>query len=99
MVAVAIRESAKGSVFINDARDLFPIRPSLPTIHRWAMAGCRGIVLESWFLGGRRCTNTAAVDRFLSALNQNAGRSPAAVKDDLNRRATAASDALAALGS
>ena len=69
MVSTTLRESVKDSVLINNARRLFPIPPSLPTIHRWAMSGCRGVVLETWFLGGRRCTNSAAVDRFLAALN------------------------------
>lgn len=40
------------------------------TLHRWTTKGCRGIVLETLHLGGRRYTSTEAVQRFHLAINQ-----------------------------
>lgn len=54
------------------------------TLARWTSSrGCRGVVLESTIIGGRRMTTLVAVDRFLAALNSTpatveAPRSPTA---------------------
>src|SRR3954465_15957340 len=47
-------------------------KPAVSTLHRWATAGLRGVVLETLQVGGTRCTSLAALQRFfdrLSALN------------------------------
>jgi hypothetical protein len=38
------------------------------TLFRWATKGCRGIVLETVFVGGSRCTSVQALQRFFTAL-------------------------------
>ncbi len=43
-------------------------RPALSTALRWCQKGCRGIRLESWMVGGVRCTTDEAVDRFVQQL-------------------------------
>lgn len=43
-------------------------RPDLSTLWRWAMRGCRGQRLQTWFIGGRRVTTEAAVNDFLARL-------------------------------
>jgi hypothetical protein len=49
----------------NKAREHFPGRPHLSTLHRWRMCGCRGRRLESFLSGGRRYTSLEAIRRFL----------------------------------
>jgi hypothetical protein len=44
-------------------------RPHIATLHRWITRGCRGVTLESFLVGGARCTTAALVEKFLSALN------------------------------
>lgn len=39
------------------------------TVGRWAQRGVRGVKLESIQIGGRLMTTTAALNRFLAALN------------------------------
>jgi hypothetical protein len=47
------------------------------TLHRWATKGVRGRKLETAFLGGVRVTSQEAMQRFLSAINQEpVGASP-----------------------
>jgi hypothetical protein len=43
--------------------------PDLSTVWRWATRGCRGVVLETWLIGGRRVTTAEAVARFINALS------------------------------
>jgi hypothetical protein len=40
------------------------------TIRRWATAGLRGIVLDSWFEGGRRYTSREAIQKFNAAITE-----------------------------
>jgi hypothetical protein len=42
-------------------------RPHLSTVIRWATRGCRGVVLETAFVGGRRFTSVESVRRFVNA--------------------------------
>ena len=40
------------------------------TLHRWATKGCSGVVLETIFVGGSRCTSTEALQRFFDAVTE-----------------------------
>jgi hypothetical protein len=51
-----------------------PHRPHASTLARWATRGIRGIRLETWMLGGRRCTTRDAVDRFIRATSAAGAR-------------------------
>lgn len=53
-------------------------RVAFQTLHRWATKGCRGVVLETIFVGGARCTSTEALQRFFAALTAVRQTSPAA---------------------
>lgn len=35
------------------------------TIWRWVLTGCRGVILETCFVGGKRYTSKAAIGRFI----------------------------------
>lgn len=39
-------------------------RPNVSTLHRWASRGCRGVRLETVFVGHARFTSVEAVKRF-----------------------------------
>lgn len=55
------------------AAKLFPCkRPSLTSMHRWALEGSRGVKLESIRIGGFRYTSAEAVQRFIAAMNKDA---------------------------
>lgn len=57
------------AVSIPKAAALFPRKPHPTTVWRWVSHGIRGIKLESWMIGGQRCTTPAAIERFLCRLN------------------------------
>jgi hypothetical protein len=40
------------------------------TLHRWATAGCKGVVLETIQIGGTRCTSREALQRFFERLSE-----------------------------
>ena len=40
-------------------------RPNPSTCWRWSTKGIKGVVLETWMLGGRRVTNRTSVRRFI----------------------------------
>ena len=42
-------------------------RPNVSTLHRWASRGCRGVRLETVFVGHARFTSLEAVQRFFHA--------------------------------
>lgn len=50
---------------IKAARNVFPNRPSVPTIWRWMLKGTRGVQLDSVRIGGRRYTSKEACRRFM----------------------------------
>jgi hypothetical protein len=39
------------------------------TLYRWALAGCRGVVLETIQVGATRCTSQEALQRFFERLS------------------------------
>lgn len=39
------------------------------TTCRWSSVGCRGVILDTCLIGGRRKTSLAAIQRFLDRLN------------------------------
>ena len=39
------------------------------TLYRWALAGCRGVVLETIQVGGTLCTTREALQRFFERLS------------------------------
>ena len=51
-------------------------RVHIATIHRWAKKGCRGHILETCLVGGRRYTSCEAIRRFLHATNSWTASSP-----------------------
>lgn len=44
------------------------------TIHRWMRKGCNGVILESFRVGGKRCTTRDHLNKFLADLNGNASQ-------------------------
>jgi len=42
-------------------------RPNVSTLHRWASRGCRGVRLETVFVGHARFTSLEAIQRFFHA--------------------------------
>lgn len=42
---------------------------NVSTVWRWALRGCRGAVLESFSVGGRRYTTKQAFGRFVDSTN------------------------------
>ncbi|MBM4012598.1 MAG: DUF1580 domain-containing protein [Planctomycetes bacterium] len=42
-------------------------RPNVSTLHRWASRGCRGVRLETVFVGHARFTSLEAIRRFFHA--------------------------------
>src|SRR5690349_8762195 len=70
-------------ILLNDARKLFPQRPSKETLWRWALGrGRLGQRLESTLIGGvNRYTSRQACDRFIAAVNA-ASEAARAERDD-----------------
>jgi len=52
--------------------------PDVKTVYLWTTAGCRGVVLETVQIAGRRGTSKEAVRRFLQELTaaSNTGKQP-----------------------
>ena len=50
-------------------RFFFPTEPSLATLYRWTVNGCRGVVLESIQIGNVRCSSVEAATRFVERLS------------------------------
>ena len=46
--------------------------PDVKTLYAWTKNGCRGVVLESVQIGGRRCTSKEAICRFVDSLTAQA---------------------------
>lgn len=45
-------------------------KPHISTIWRWCSKGCKGIRLESIYIGGKRYVTVSAIERFIEALSQ-----------------------------
>jgi hypothetical protein len=73
---------------IEEAVKVLPGNVSTKTLYRWATAGLRGIVLDSWFIGGRRYTSHESIDRFNAAVTEarTGKRRPAASHNDARER-------------
>jgi hypothetical protein len=73
---------------MDEAAAILPGSVSSKTLYRWTTAGLRGVVLKSWFIGGRRYTNREAVDRFNAAVTEarTGKRHPAARYEDVRKR-------------
>ncbi len=58
---------------MKEARRAFPpnLQPSTATLWRWVLRGCRGVVLESIKIGGRRYTTEAAISRFIEGCTES----------------------------
>ena len=58
-------------ISLADACKLLPTRDgkevSPETVYCWATRGLRGHTLETWRVGGRRCTTEAALEKFVQA--------------------------------
>lgn len=60
-----------------DASHVAPGRPSLATLWRWSLRGCRGVRLDTLVIGGRRYTSHEAIARFIAATTAVAMGAPA----------------------
>ena len=83
---------------ISQARQRYPSRPSLATMHRWMSRGARGVVLESVLVGGRRYTSKEALRRFHEALNASRTKPKACVSKTKERQIERSKSVLDALG-
>lgn len=81
--------------FARAARSIQPIREGRPvapaTIWRWATHGARArdgrmVQLQSWKVGGTRCTTVEALVRFFDALNSDADTVPATPATDVDAK-------------
>ena len=88
-------ESLKDAITLAQAARYFCPVPHVSGVQRWATRGTRGVRLETWLSGGRRVTTPAAIERFLLALNRDAG---SVSDDDSTRRGCQAGKALEAIG-
>lgn len=71
-------------------------RVAITTPWRWATKGCRGVVLETFHIGGRRYTTKQALEEFHAKIN--ADNPPQESEADVARRANEACSALEKLG-
>ena len=72
-----IDSASESLISLAQAADELPRRrrgrkTHVSTLYRWAMAGCRGVVLESIQIGGTRCTSREALQRFFERLSDPA---------------------------
>lgn len=58
---------------LSDAAKSLPNKPNPATVFRWTQKGCRGVILESKMLGGRRHTSEEALKRFFDRLSGGSG--------------------------
>ena len=72
-------------ITLAEASRCIPNRPDVRTVWRWIERGCRGVVLDSIRIGGRRYTSAEAIERFLSALNATDGDDAPKVVGRANR--------------
>lgn len=67
--------STERVVSLTQATKLLPRRrrgrkPHPSTLFRWALSGCRGVVLETVQVGGTKCTSVEALQRFCDRLSR-----------------------------
>ena len=72
-----IRESGSSllsqSISLREACGLLPGSPHVNTARRWADRGVRGVLLETWRVGGRRFTSEGAILEFIKQLGEVGG--------------------------
>ena len=64
--------------------------PDVKTVYSWTTNGCRGVVLESVQIGGRRGTSKEAVRRFIEAMTAESGASKQSLRRPPNTSRQAA---------
>lgn len=79
---------------IKKAPKHIPTNPSLATVYRWFQKGCRGVILQTVLIGGRRFTKPAWIDEFIAStqstpdasltVSEAHKRCEAALDDELN---------------
>jgi hypothetical protein len=79
-------------VLISRAAPLFPTRPSIASICRWATRGINGVVLSTIRVGGRRYTDAQRVAEFLEATNKRHDTPPSVTDSARAKRAAVALD-------
>lgn len=80
-------------ITITEASQRVPGRPGVSTVWRWISAGCRGVVLESVLIGGKRYTSQEAIERFIAATTAQAkGEQPPVRTARQRERAIAAAE-------
>lgn len=52
-----------------EAAAQLPGRPHCATLQRWRQRGCRGVLLETVLIGGRRYTSHDALQRFVDGVS------------------------------
>lgn len=83
-------------VLLSRASALFPNRPSVASIWRWATRGVRGVRLHTVRVGGRSYVTADDVREFLDALNRPTDAAPTTGAN--SRRAKEAAATLEAAG-
>jgi hypothetical protein len=77
-------------------------RINCSTVYRWTKSGCRGVVLETVQIGGRRATSARALQLFFEELSRTdgSGEEPSAPRTvtQRQRRSEAAAKELERLG-
>ena len=63
-------------VLLTDAAKSLSSRPDVATLFRWRTRGCRGVVLETMLMGGRRVTSLEALEKFFAAVTAAADGVP-----------------------
>ena len=58
------------AIRIEDVPQYLPIEVKPRTIYKWCMAGCYGVLLRSWLIGGKRVTDEDSIQEFLEATNR-----------------------------
>lgn len=82
---MAIEISCETLLSLADAAKALPNRPHTSTLHRWRMAGVRGVKLETCLIGGRRFTSLEALERFAAATTAAANGEPQPVRTSRQR--------------
>lgn len=54
-----------------EATKVFPSRPHVNTVRRWAFQGINGVKLRHFKCGNRPCTTHVDIEEFLAATNPN----------------------------
>jgi hypothetical protein len=98
-MSAPLTETLREAISLSEAVDFLPRRPNVSTLWRWATKGTRGVKLETWIVGGVRCTTPAALEKFLQRLNaDHLEEDVDGDNSDFARRGKEASKALEALG-